>query len=168
MPVRIKEILNKARLFRSNLEAMGELCKKHGISIKNFFGEFTSYRLDLDDSARRYENGTLNYVGITSLHESLSTLLEVGIDSIEEHVLDLSDRLIAEAGSSGMRVYIDGARDERAGIISIQVPDAQKVFHGLQESGIEVAVRQGWVRVSPHFYNTEDEIMKFIERLKSF
>ncbi|HQT92715.1 MAG TPA: aminotransferase class V-fold PLP-dependent enzyme, partial [Candidatus Kryptobacter bacterium] len=56
-------------------------------SIKNFFGEFTRYRLDLDDTARRYENGTLNFIGITCLHESLSTLLEVVIESIEEHVL---------------------------------------------------------------------------------
>ena len=135
-------------------------------SIKNFFGDFTNYRLDPDDSARRYENGTLNYIGITSLHESLSMLLEVGIDSIEEHVLDLSDKLIAEARSSGMKVYVDGPRGDRAGITSIRVADAQKALHDLQEAGIEVAVRQGWVRVSPHFYNTEDEILRLMEKLK--
>lgn len=135
-------------------------------SIKNFFGDFTNYRLDLDESARRYENGTLNHVGVMSLHESLSTLLEIGIDSIEEHVLDLSDRLIAEMRSSGLRVYVHGARDERAGIISIQVSDAQKALHDLQEARIEVAVREGWVRVSPHFYNTDDEIMRVVQKLK--
>ncbi len=120
-------------------------------SIKNFFGEFTRYRLDLDDTARRYENGTLNFIGITCLHESLSTLLEVGIESIEEHVLDLSDRLILELEPMGMMVYVAGDRSERAGIISISVPNADEISRKLAQAGIEVRVRQGLVRVSPTF-----------------
>ncbi len=135
-------------------------------SIKNFFGEFTRYRLDLDDTARRYENGTLNYIGITSLHESLGTLLEVGIERIEEHVLDLSDRLIGDLGSLGMKVYVEGERRARAGIISIKVPDADVYTSKLAKSKIEVAVRQGVIRVSPHFYNTEEEILTLVGNLK--
>lgn len=135
-------------------------------SIRNFFGEFTKYRLDLDDSARRYENGTLNYVGITSLHESIGMLLEVGIENIEEHILDLSDRLIEELRHLGMKAYVEGGRSNRAGIISFAVPDAPALAARLAESKIEVAVRQGLVRVSPHFYNTEEEIMAVVENLK--
>ncbi len=136
-------------------------------SIKNFFSEFTNYRLDLDDTARRYENGTLNYIGITSLHESLSMLLEVGIGNIEEHVLDLSDTLIKALRSRGMKTYVEGDRTERAGIISIMVPDADTYAAELAKSGIEVAVRQGVVRVSPHFYNTEDELLAVVDKLSA-
>ena len=135
-------------------------------SIKDFFGEFTRYRLDLDDAARRYENGTLNFIGIASLHESLSTLLEVGVDSIEEHVLDLSDRLILELKSLGLHAYVEGPRKDRAGIISIRVPDAEAYSVKLAQAKIQVAVRQGVIRVSPHFYNTEDEILTLVENLK--
>ncbi len=135
-------------------------------SIKNFFGEFTRYRLDLDDDARRYENGTLNNMGITALHESLATLLEVGIGSIEEHVLDLNDRLIAELGPLGMKAYVDGDRASRAGIVSIKVSNADAYIARLAESKIQVAVRQGLIRVSPHFYNTGEEILTLVDNLK--
>lgn len=134
-------------------------------SIRNFFGEFTRYRLDLDDSARRYENGTLNYIGITSMHESLSMLLEVGISNIEEHILDMSDRLISDLSSAGFQTYAGGDRKERAGIVSVKVQSADEYTARLAESKIEVAVRQGLIRVSPHFYNTEEEISRLVGKL---
>lgn len=134
-------------------------------SIKNFFGDFTRYRLDLDESARRYESGTQNYIGITSLHESLSILLEAGIDAIEEHVLDLSDILISELRTLGLRAYVNSPRHERSGIVSIPVSNAEVYRAELEKKQIKVAVRQGMIRVSPHFYNTEDEVRTLIESL---
>ena len=105
-------------------------------------------------------------MGITALHESLATLLEVGIDSIEEHVLDLNDRLIAELGPLGMKAYVDGERGSRAGIVSVKVSNADAYIARLAESKIQVAVRQGLIRVSPHFYNTEEEILELVDNLK--
>ncbi len=136
-------------------------------SIKNFFSEFTNYRLDLDDSARRYENGTLNYIGITSLHESIGMLLDVGIENIEEHVVDLNDKLVQSLHLTGRKAYVEGDRKERAGIVSIKVDDADHYAANLSKSKIQVAVRQGLIRVSPHFYNTEDEIDTLVEKLNS-
>ncbi|OYV84825.1 MAG: hypothetical protein B7Z63_06370 [Ignavibacteriae bacterium 37-53-5] len=65
-----------------------------------------------------------------------------------------------------MTVYVAGDRGERAGIISISVPNADEISRKLAQARIEVAVRQGLVRVSPHFYNTEDEIASLVENLK--
>jgi selenocysteine lyase/cysteine desulfurase len=104
--------------------------------------------LDLDKAARRYENGTLKFMGITSLHRSLSTLLEIGVESIEEHVLALSAMLIAELESLGVAAYVAGERKQRAVIISIRVPDADELLSKLAQSRIEVGVRQGVVRVT--------------------
>lgn len=134
-------------------------------SIRDFLSDLTNYRLDLDDTARRYENGTLNFVGITSLHESLAMLLEIGIGNIEEHVLDLSDALIQELRRHGLRGYLEGGRDDRAGIISIMVPDADACAAELARYGIEVAARQGLIRISPHFYNTEEEVLSVVDKL---
>lgn len=136
-------------------------------NMKDFFGDFTRYRIELDSSARRYENGTLNYAGIVGLHESVGVLLEVGIASIEQHVLDLSDKLIAELDPLGIKPYVSGNRQERAGIVSFRASDPQRVFANLSEEKIEVAVRQGWLRVSPHFYNTEEEISILATKLKA-
>lgn len=135
-------------------------------SIKDFFGNFTNYRLDIDATARRYENGTLNYIGITSLHQSISTLLEIGIGPIEEHVLDLGDLLISEIGKIGFQPYIVGDRCERSGITSIKIHDAEIYSAALQKSKIEVALRQGLIRVSPHFYNTDGDIMTLVGKMK--
>ncbi len=135
-------------------------------SMKNFFGNFTEYRIELDPTARRYENGTPNHVGLVGLHASLSTLLEVGIDRIEEHVLDLNDLLIEELSSMGVKVFVSGPRGERAGIVSARVADAEKVYQRLSASKIEVATRQGWLRVSPHFYNSEEDIRAFLGVLR--
>ncbi|HQT92716.1 MAG TPA: hypothetical protein PL001_11900, partial [Candidatus Kryptobacter bacterium] len=77
-----------------------------------------------------------------------------------------SDRLISELEPTGMTVYVAGDRGERAGIISISVPNADEISRKLAQARIEVAVRQGLVRVSPHFYNTEDEIASLVENLK--
>jgi len=135
-------------------------------SIRNSFTDFTRYRLDLDDTAGRYENGTLNYIGIAGLHESLSVLLDIGIESIEEHVLDLGDRLISGLDELGFDVIMEGKRSERSGITSFRVADAQSCYAKLKEAKIEVAVREGMVRVSPHFYNTQEEISALLEKLK--
>ncbi|MGC8654274.1 MAG: aminotransferase class V-fold PLP-dependent enzyme [Candidatus Kryptoniota bacterium] len=135
-------------------------------SIKDFFNDFTRYRLELDDTARRYENGTLNFIGITSLHESIATLIEVGIRNIEEHVLDLADILISEVEAIGLKTMVAGDRSQRAGIISIQVPNADAYSAKLREAKIEVAVRQGLIRVSPHFYNTKEEIEYLVDTMK--
>lgn len=129
-------------------------------SMRNFFGHFTDYAIDLAPTARRYENGTMNHAGITGMHESLATLLEVGIEAIEEHVLDLGDRLTGELTRFGMEIYADGRREERSGITSVKVSNPEAVLAELAGQKVEAAVRQGWVRVSPHFYNTEDEILK--------
>ena len=134
-------------------------------SMKNFFGDLTSYRIEPDDTASRYESGTLNQIGILSLHETLSTLLETGIDKIEEHVLDLGDRLMIELDKIGVPVFADGPRAERAGIVSVKVSDPDRAFAQLSQSKVEVALRQGWIRVSPHFYNTESDILAFINNL---
>lgn len=134
-------------------------------SIRNFFGDFTRYRMDPDENARRYENGTLNQIGILSLHETLATLLDVGIDQIEDHILDLGDHLIAELHKFGAPIFVDGERSERAGIISVKVDDADRMFARLSKAKIEVSVREGWIRVSPHFYNTESDILAFVDAI---
>ncbi|MEE8417654.1 MAG: aminotransferase class V-fold PLP-dependent enzyme, partial [candidate division Zixibacteria bacterium] len=56
----------------------------------------------------------------------------------------------------------------RSGIVAIQATDSQKLFSHLTDKGFAVSFREGSVRVSPHFYNSPDEIKSFIQSLKRF
>ena len=100
-------------------------------SNRNFFGDFFNYRIDLDETARRYENGTQNYLAIAALGESTSTLLEVGIDNIQEHLFGLTDSIIAFADEHRFEIVTPRERTKRAGIVTLKHPEAKTIFDDL-------------------------------------
>ena len=136
-------------------------------SNKDFFSNFFQYRIDPDPSARRFENGTQNYLGITALHASTSTLLEVGIENIRGHLFSLTDMLLAIADEEGLALATPHDREHRAGIVTFAVPSADKIFAHLQEKHIIVSLREGLLRVAPHFYSNADDVGRFREALLS-
>ncbi len=126
-------------------------------SNRNFFGDFFTYRIDFDETARRYENGTQNFPGIVALSESTSTLLDVGIENIQTRLHLMTDNLIAGIDNAGFDVITPRDRSKRAGIVSFKCPNAGKLFDSLAKENIIVSLREGMIRVSPHFYNSPDE-----------
>jgi len=117
-------------------------------------------------SARRYEGGTLNYSGFYGVNEALSMLLQVGIDNIERSIQELSDQLI-DGLQRIEQVNIISAveRQQRAGIVTIsldEIIDSTDIFNKLKRHNIIVSLREGMIRISPHFYNTYDEIQTFL------
>jgi len=126
-------------------------------SNRNFFGDFLTYRIDFDETARRYENGTQNYTGIVALSESTTTLLHVGIENIQTHLHRLTDLLIGYADEAGFEVVTPRDLSRRAGIVSFKCPNAAQLFDSLAKENIVVSIREGLIRVSPHFYNSPGE-----------
>ncbi len=131
-------------------------------SNKDFFGKFLEYYIHLDPTARRYENGGLNIFSIQALRESLSTLLEIGIEQIHEHLIYLTDRLSEGMRELGFESRTPSDSKERAGIISFEVPDAEKNFKSLKDENIIVSSREGLLRVAPHYYNNDDDVERFL------
>ncbi|MGA7159898.1 MAG: aminotransferase class V-fold PLP-dependent enzyme [Bacteroidota bacterium] len=131
------------------------------MSNRNFFGDFLSYRIDFDKSARRYENGTQNSAGIVALCESTTTLLDVGIDAIQAHLHRLTDSLIAAIDNAGFDVITPRDPSKRAGIVTFRCSGAQQLFESLIKENVVVSLREGMIRVSPHFYNSPDEAATF-------
>lgn len=132
--------------------------------------DFFNFDQPLASSARRYEGGTLNFVGITGLHASLSTLLEFGVNDIEAHILALTERLIRELQSiDGILLVSPFTVAERAGIVTIKLPEwtnASETFQALNSGGIKSSLREGKLRFSPHFYNTPDEVATTVDALR--
>jgi selenocysteine lyase/cysteine desulfurase len=137
-------------------------------SNRNFFGDFFNYRIDFDETARRYENGTQNYAGIAALCESTATLLEVGIENIQTNLHRMTAMLIAGVDDAGFEVVTPRERSKRAGIVTFKCSNAAQLFDSLAKENIVVSLREGMIRVSPHFYNSPDEAEVFHSVLLHF
>jgi selenocysteine lyase/cysteine desulfurase len=130
--------------------------------------DFGTIDFRLKPSAGRWEGGSLNIAGITTLGASLELLLEVGIDAVGRRILELTDHLCAAVERTGWRVYSSRRETERSGIVSLIAPaDRQPaaVVRQLRQQGVVVNHRSGRLRVSPHAYNTPEEIDRLVQLL---
>jgi selenocysteine lyase/cysteine desulfurase len=124
--------------------------------------QFTKYDQPLATAARRYEGGTLNMMGLWGMEAAIRTLLEVGTGPIEDHLLSITGLLmdrLREIG--GMRLLTPSQGSDRAGIVTGALApgiDPQKVVAALTQRGVLIALREGSLRFSPHFYNSAEEM----------
>ena len=131
------------------------------------YNDYACRDMALRQDAGRYEPGTLNTIGCYGLRASMEFLLEVGIDNVGPAVLANAAALAEGAQRKGYRLMIDRPEASASGIVSMQKDgvDSRYVVKQLRDAGITSAPRQGWVRVSPHFYNNPDDIGKFLAAL---
>ncbi|HEV8038835.1 MAG TPA: aminotransferase class V-fold PLP-dependent enzyme [Bryobacteraceae bacterium] len=131
------------------------------------YHDYSSRDMTLRPDAGRYECGTLNTIGCYGLRASLEFLLEVGIERIAPAVQALTDQLAEGAVRKGYQLLGDRTPENGAGIVALHKPgmDSRQVVHELKERGIIAAPRQGWVRFSPHFYISPDDIERVVETL---
>jgi selenocysteine lyase/cysteine desulfurase len=135
-------------------------------SVKNY-EDYLDYKLDYRDGALRFECGTLNTVGVYGLGAALDLFLEVGPDQIERYLLDLSDHLAMRLREKGYQVYGSRLPGETSGIVTCSherhAPGA--LYGSLRNQNIITAPRLGRLRISPHFYNTKEEVDELIGAL---
>jgi cysteine desulfurase / selenocysteine lyase len=136
-------------------------------SVSNYVDEMHTFNLELDPAARRYENGMLNNPAIIGLGSSLDLLSEVGIGNIREHTLDLTDHLIAQLEERNITFISPVERSNRSGIVAFRPPDTEALLRAMAGRKVHAAVRGGFVRVSPHFYNTSEEIDTLVSCIDS-
>ena len=124
------------------------------------YPDYGSRDLTLRPDAGRYECGTLNTIGCYGLRAAIEFLLEVGVARIAAVVERLGDRLAQGAVERGWEVLGQRTAATAAGIVSIRKAgvDAVEMVKRLRARRIVAAPRLGWVRLSPHFYVSEEEI----------
>ncbi len=130
--------------------------------------DFFDYRLDLLPDARRFEYATANFMGITGLSASMELLLEADPVRIEKHLLNLGELLVN--GLTGTGLKFKGAADKKhwSGIYSFAGKNTDQLFQHLTDNEIICSLRNGMVRIAPHFYNTEDEIKEVISQVEKW
>ena len=131
--------------------------------VQNEF-DFDSPDFCLKTDALRFEEGSLNLLGIFGLGAAVDLLFDVGVKNIEDRVLGLGEVIIGEAEKRGCSLLTPRLRQERGGNITISGAfDPDRLRDMLRAKGIMVNARGGGLRVSPHFFNTEQEIHAFFE-----
>lgn len=131
------------------------------------FGRFLDYDPAWHADARKFEVGTIPYQDIVGMNATLSLFLELGATSIEPHVRSLVDAMIDWAGSTkGVRLFTPVDRARRAGIAAFAVDDLDGASNRLRAIGVTHSVREGAIRLAPHFHNTMDEVKLVLARLE--
>lgn len=123
---------------------------------------FFNYKLRWLPSACRFEGATKNFIGLYGLRASTGLLLEVGLPLVEERILTLTDRLIDGLQERKLKVISPPDRQDRAGIVSFAIDDSAAVFERLKSRKVFIALREGFLRVAPHFYNTPEDMDRFL------
>ncbi len=135
------------------------------LSVENAWN-LLDYKMDLKTTANVFQGGTLNAFGIYAFHTSLKLFNDFGFDNIEAEILSNTKYFISKLKSTGLNCVLENCTDEElAGIITIKPKDAEKLFAELEKKKIICSLREGFIRFSPHFYNTHHEIDKVVDEL---
>jgi selenocysteine lyase/cysteine desulfurase len=120
-------------------------------------------------SARRFECGSSNMLGIHALHASLTLLMEHGIETISTTIQKLTQLIIDRVDTMGFDLLTPREPQQRGGIVTFRVPDKnnQKLYQNLMKHRVMCAYRGGGIRFSPHFYISEKQIEEAFLRLNS-
>ena len=123
-------------------------------------GDYLGYGQPPRDDARRFEEGAPNMLGAAALDASVGLLREAGPAAVEERVLALTARAAEGARRLGCEITSPLAEVQRSAIICFRHPrvSSDEIVAHLAEHGIAAASRLGSIRLSPHFYNTEEEL----------
>lgn len=140
------------------------------LSVKDSWN-FLDYQLDFLDDAGRYEIGTMNAMGVVGLKAATDILVNVSTKQIEGHLLSLGNYLIESMQDVGFTLNGSTETCERSGISSFIYKDPDKIdglFQYLKENRIHISVRNGALRISPHFYNNKSDIDALVGACRSY
>jgi selenocysteine lyase/cysteine desulfurase len=115
------------------------------------------------DEAERYEGGMLNFPSLYGLAESLKMNLEIGPEVIEARVLEMAKLTSDALKACGATIMHEGGNIVAAHWVD---RDASALARQLKEQRIVVAARHGNLRVSPHFYNNEEDVAKLVSAIR--
>jgi cysteine desulfurase/selenocysteine lyase len=135
---------------------------------------YNNTNLAFKDIPDKFQTGFRNYVGMVGLESSAKYLLKFGMENIRKKNLYLSN-LLREELSKIKNIILYGSEipQERTSIISFNIDghDPQTIVEKLEKQNIVLAVREilekKIVRASPHFFNTESEILRVIDAIKN-
>lgn len=136
------------------------------LSVENAFG-FDNRQYKLLASGRRSELGCPAFPAIFALGAALDHAMAIGIEEIAERILELSAYLTVRLDHAGFTVLSPGG-DHRSGETLVEVPNPRKAAAFLRERGIVVTRKPQGLRISTHYYNSEEDIDACVAALSDY
>jgi selenocysteine lyase/cysteine desulfurase len=159
-------------LFYSRPDAREQLgLTQYGWHMVEDAGNFDRRDWSIAKSARRFECGSPNMLGIFGLNASLSLLLEAGMEHVEKEVLSRSEYLFEEIVLlPELEVVTSTTAGRYAGIVTFRKKDADPslLYSHLMRNNVVCALRSGGIRFSPHFYTPYDQLDQALELVMEF
>jgi selenocysteine lyase/cysteine desulfurase len=142
----------------------------HNVRCPNYVAQ---EQMTLRPDARRYEAGSMNLLGLVGLRAALELILEIGVDQIAAESLRQRAWLVPALRAKGWNVLeADAPSPNASGIFSLHRPDADlpALHQRLTGAGIITSLRadrsgRRFIRLSPHFYNTDGDLQRTVELL---
>ena len=142
----------------------------HNVRCPNFVAQ---EQIVFRNDSRKYEAGTQNLLGLVGLMTAMELILELGVGNIAAELLRKRAWLVPALQAKGYIVLnADTPPETRSGIISFTRPvtDLAGLYQRLADAGIVTSLRtdraeQRYIRLSPHFYNTDAELQRVMEML---
>ena len=152
------------------LYAREELARRLAPAIAGWFGHrdqfaFDPRSLELHDDARRFELGTPSLAAVYAQLGGLDYIDEIGVPAIREVTAALTEDLIARARERGFRPKVAARAEERSAIVMLPAADPAAAVRHLAAERVIADARPGHVRLSPFFYNVQDDHVTALERL---
>lgn len=152
------------------LYARREIADRARPSAVGWWGVMDPFAFDVEHlaygtGARRFEYGTPAVAAIYAARAGMTLLAEVGIATVRERHMLLSQRLVDGAIAQGWTVRSPRAAAERTAIVTLEHPDPQRVVDTLRARGVICDSRPGLIRLSPNYFNTVEEMDRALELL---
>jgi selenocysteine lyase/cysteine desulfurase len=134
-------------------------------------------RLEMTNTAQKFEiGGTGNYIGALGLYENIMLILEYGIKKIEKKVKELNAYLVRKLTDLNLKITSPINPTFRSGITTFSLPGGleqeRKLAAELEKNKIFISIRYtsgiGGIRISPHYYNSQEDIDRFLELTENF
>jgi kynureninase len=152
------------------LYVRAELARRLEPTMAGWFGQrqqfaFDPHALEFHDDARRFELGTPALAAIYAQLGGLEYIEEIGVPAIRQVTAALTEDLIARARAAGFAPKVAAEAAARSAIVMLPAPDPAAAVRHLAEGGVVADARPGHVRLSPFFYNVQDDHVTALERL---
>jgi len=141
-------------------------------NVNYIFKKFLDYKLDLKTDGSAYENSTPNTLGLIGLESTLDLFMFIGVEKIFRHITGLLG-YFADEMKDNHYFYIESdlSEEHKSNILIFSHQDFSRnpaVQIELEKKNIFIAIREGFLRLSPHIFNNRKDIDKLLSALKGF
>jgi kynureninase len=154
-----------------------ELIERLEPRVVGWFGTEEPFRFDrtgltLRKDARRFETGTYALPQAWTASGGMEIILEVGVEQIRQRNQQLTERIIEQADEAGLELLSPRQKERRGGLVRVRIPGGEQrvaeLLHFLLERDVVLDKRGEALRISPHFFNDEDDISHCFAQLREF